>query len=69
MKTSNKSNKGSKVEKSKNVIIGIMQLFAVSSIAYSTVVIIIGTDGLLPVFLVTPQVLLAVTIAINKFSK
>jgi len=50
-------------------IIGIMQLFAVASIAYSTVVIAIGTEGYLPLILVAPQAILAVAIAINKFSK
>lgn len=54
---------------SKNAIIGIMQLFAVASIAYSTVVIALGTEGVLPLVLVAPQAILAVAIAINKFSK
>lgn len=54
---------------SKNAIIGIMQLFAVASIAYSTVVIAIGTEGVVPLVMVAPQAVLAVVIAINKFSK
>ena len=53
----------------KNSIIGTMQLFAVASIAYSTVVIAIGTEGYIPLVLVAPQAVLAVTIAITKFAK
>lgn len=53
----------------KSSIMGIMQLFAVASIAYSTVVIALGTEGVLPLVLVAPQAILAVAIAINKFSK
>lgn len=75
MKT-NKSNKKSEVktpEKSKknykNSIMGIMQLFAVASIAYSTIVIAIGTEGYIPLVMVAPQAILAVVIAINKFAK
>lgn len=75
MKT-NKSNKKAEVktpEKSKknykNGIMGIMQLFAVASIAYSTIVIAIGTEGYIPLVMVAPQAILAVVIAINKFAK
>lgn len=55
--------------KFKNSIIGVMQLFAVASIAYSTVVIAIGTEGVVPLVMVAPQAVLAVVIAINKFTK
>lgn len=64
VKTPKKSNKNTK-----STIIGIMQLFAVASIAYSTVVIAIGTEGYIPLVMVAPQAILAVTIAINKFTK
>lgn len=53
----------------KNSIMGIMQLFAVASIAYSTIVIAIGTEGYIPLVMVAPQAILAVVIAINKFAK
>lgn len=53
----------------KNSIMGVLLLFAVASIAYSTVVIVLGTEGYIPMILVAPQALLAVTIAINKFAK
>lgn len=53
----------------KNGIMGIMQLFAVASIAYSTIVIAIGTEGYIPLVMIAPQAILAVVIAINKFAK
>lgn len=53
----------------RNGIMGIMQLFAVASIAYSTIVIAIGTEGVVPLILVTPQAILAVVIALHKFTK
>lgn len=72
-KENNKSTEVKTPKKSKknykNGIMGIMQLFAVASIAYSTVVIALGTEGVLPLVLVAPQAILAVAIAINKFSK
>lgn len=58
-----KSNK-----KAKKGIIGVLQLLAVASIAYSTTVIIIGTEGYIPMVLVAPQAILATAIAIKKFS-
>jgi len=66
-----KTTEAKTVKKSKqNIsIIGTMQLFAVASIAYSTVVIAIGTEGYIPLVLVAPQAVLAVTIAITKFAK
>ena len=67
-KTEVKTPKKSK-NNTKSTIIGIMQLFAVASIAYSTVVIAIGTEGYIPLVMVAPQAILAVTIAINKFTK
>jgi len=53
----------------RNGIIGVMQLFAVASIAYSTVVIGMGTEGYIPLIMVAPQAILAVAIAIHKFAK
>lgn len=67
-KSEKDSNKKSK-KNYKNGIIGILQLFAVASIAYSTIVIGIGTEGVVPLIMVTPQAILAVVIAINKFVK
>lgn len=64
VKASKKSNKNTK-----SAIIGIMLLFAVASIAYSTVVIAIGTEGYIPLVMVAPQAILAVVILVNKFVK
>jgi small-conductance mechanosensitive channel len=48
-------------------IIGIGLLLAVASIGYSTVTIVLGTNGWTPSILLIPQVVLAVTILIWKF--
>jgi hypothetical protein len=64
IKTSKKSKNNSK-----SVIIGILQLFAVASITYSTVVIAIGTEGYIPLVMVAPQAILALVLLINKFIK
>lgn len=74
MAKNNKQNKEVKTPKKsngrvKNSIMGVLLLFAVASIAYSTVVIAIGTEGYIPLILVAPQAVLAVVIAINKFAK
>lgn len=64
VKTPKKSSKNYR-----NGIIGIMQLFAVVSVAYSSATIVLGTSGVVPLIMVTPQTILAVVIAINKFTK
>ena len=48
-------------------IIGFSKLLAVSSIVYSTFVIVTGTEGLVPKILVLPQALLAAYFAIDAF--
>lgn len=72
-KTTNKNEATNKPQKPKknyrNGIIGVMQLFAVVSICYSTATIVLGTEGVVPIVMVTPQAILAVVIAINKFVK
>lgn len=50
-------------------IIGIVLLLGVLSIGYSTTVIVMGTDGWIPIVMVVPQSVLAVAIAAWKFSK
>jgi hypothetical protein len=50
-------------------IIGLLQLFVVASIGYTTAVIALGTDGYIPLVLTTPQVLWAVIILIKRFTK
>lgn len=48
---------------------GIMGLFVVASIAYSTYVIIAGTDGYVPIAMVAPQATFAAWLAVYKFGK
>lgn len=48
---------------------GIMGLFVVASVAYSTYMVAMGTQGYIPKVMLVPQVAFAVTIAIYKFSK
>jgi len=50
-------------------IIGVGLFLSVLSIGYSTTVIAMGTDGWIPLVMVAPQTLLAVAIAVWKFSK
>jgi len=50
-------------------IMGVLQLFVVVSIAYSSYIVIAGTDGLVPKLLVIPQILWAVIILVMKFTK
>ena len=59
-------------KKSKNIkqgIMGIMQLIVVASIAYSSAVIAIGTDGYVAKVLIVPQALWAVCTLIRHFTK
>ena len=50
-------------------IMGVLQLFVVVSIAYSSYIVIAGTDGLTPKLLVIPQIMWAVIILVMKFTK
>lgn len=53
----------------KQGIMGIMQLIVVASIAYSSAVIAIGTDGYVAKALIVPQALWAVCTLIRHFTK
>lgn len=53
----------------KQGIMGIMQLIVVASIAYSSAVIVIGTDGYVAKALIVPQALWAVCTLIRHFTK
>lgn len=53
----------------KNNIMGVVLLFGVLSIGYSTTYIVLGTEGLAPLICVAPQVLLGALIAGYKFCK
>ena len=47
---------------------GILVLFVVASISYTSYVVIAGTQGLVPKLMVIPQALFAIIIALYKFS-
>ena len=68
VKTSKKK-ADSKRDTTKRVIIGIGELFAVMSIAYTTSLIVMGTEGIVPLVAVAPQVILATVIAVKRFIK
>lgn len=53
----------------KDVTIGLGLFLAVLSIGYSSTVVVLGTDGLTPIVLIAPQVILASWIAVKKFIK
>lgn len=58
--------------KPKNIsgkIVGISLLLVVLSIAYTTTVIFMGTDGIEAKILTTPQIILAVVLALKQFTK
>ena len=50
-------------------IIGVLLGLSVISIGYSTTVILMGTEGIVPIVMVIPQVGLALTIIIWKFCR
>ena len=58
-----------KKERSFSGIIGLLQLFVIASIAYSTAVIAMGTEGYIPLALVAPQTLWAVCTLVARFTK
>lgn len=60
-----KANKPSKL----NGIMGVLQLFVVVSIAYSSYIVIAGTDGLVPKLLVAPQIMWVMIVLVTKFTK
>lgn len=58
-------------KKSRNIkadTIGILQLFVLASIAYSTYVVFLGTDGIAPKVMLIPQALWATLLAVQKFT-
>lgn len=58
-----------KKERNFNGLIGVLQLFAVASIIYSTVKLGLIADSTLDLILIAPQGILALIITISKFSK
>lgn len=68
-KKTNKKTSKAKAKDGLHGIIGILLALAVISIVYSTAVIAMGTEGLLPIIMVIPQAALALTIVVWKFCK
>jgi hypothetical protein len=50
-------------------VIGLAELVVVASIAFSTTVVILGTDGFVTAGLVAPQALWAVVTLIKRFAR
>ena len=50
-------------------IIGLSMLFVIASIAYTTTVIWLGTEGYISKVLTAPQVIFAVTVLVKRFTK
>ena len=72
-KTTDKTERSNKAaKKPKNIsdkIVGISLLLVVLSIAYTTTVIFMGTDGIEAKILTTPQIIFAVVLALKQFTK
>lgn len=66
----NKTNEATKAKKNINFnLVGLLQLFVLASIAYSTYVVYLGTDGIAPKVMLIPQALWATLLAVQKFTK
>jgi hypothetical protein len=48
---------------------GMIQLFVLVSVSYSTYIVFLGTTGITPKVMLIPQALYAAFVAINKFTK
>ncbi len=48
---------------------GILMLFVIASIAYSTYMVALGTQGIVPKVMLVPQVSFSIIVALYKFSK
>lgn len=73
-----KSNKTKKVPETEKVqskqclplhgVFGVLSLFVVGSIAYSTYMVAMGTQGMVPKIMLIPQVTFATLLALYKFA-
>ena len=52
----------------KSNTVGILQLFVIASISYSTYVVALGVDGWIPKLMLVPQVLWAAMLLLQKFT-
>lgn len=66
-----KVDKQSKPKKQRNFngVVGILLLFVVASIAYSTYVVALGTEGYIPKVMLLPQAAWVVVELIKRFTK
>lgn len=66
-----KVDKQAKIKKQRDYsgLVGILVLFVVASIAYSTYVVALGTDGYIPKVMLVPQTAWAVVELIKRFTK
>lgn len=58
-----------KVDTTIAVIIGIGNLLVIFSIAYSAAVIVLGTEGIVPLILIAPMVIFALVKTFKQFIK
>lgn len=66
-----KVDKQAKTKKQRNFtgVVGILLLFVVASIGYSTYVVYFGTEGVAPKLMLIPQAVFAVVELVKRFSK
>lgn len=69
MKNKDKAEEPKKTKRSNINIIGILQLFVLGSVCYSTYVVFLGTSGWSPKVMLIPQALFAAVLAVQKFNK
>ena len=62
-------NKEPKAPRDFNKVKGVLQLFVLASISYSTYIVFLGTNGPAPKVMLVPQALFAVVLAFQKFTK
>lgn len=68
-KNKDKSKKNKTVEKKSYNLNGLLQVFVVASIAYTTAIILMGTDGYINYIMTAPQAIYAGWLIITKFLK
>jgi len=52
-----------------SAILGLLQVFVLVSIAYSTYIVALGTEGYTPKVMLVPQALYAAILLLKKFTK
>ncbi len=62
-----KNNNQNKTNKLNGTIEGMAMLIVIASISYSTAVIALGTEGIVPLIMVAPQALFGLFVLAKKF--